>query len=673
MQAKQKLCYLQGVGLEYIDYCGKQVTVEQEVRDQLLLACGHDLSDESLAKTNEELDAFPWFQLVADVQATLESNAQAKLRFSSSSLLETFYWKIFNEDGELMLQGECEPNTLKEVGDYYYDNLRFSERCLPLSTLSLGYYRLEVEQGDKSAHGRIICAPKQCFNNISGRKLWGVSVQLYSIKSSGNYIIGDFSDLKELIELSANQGADYILLNPLHKLFPQCPERASPYSPSDRTQLNPLYLCCELSEDFCHQKQRNTIEASKLVKSGYINYRAVSREKTIAFKQLFSSFESNELKINSIRAQSFLMFKNIHQHWQLSDYELYLQWQCSLQLEQCQNLCKKLSMKIGLMLDLAVGCAPDGEEYQRNKALYADNTSVGAPPDLVAANGQNWGLPAIDPIKLKADNYNYFIELVQQNMKNCGGLRIDHVMGLMRLWWCVQYKDKPHGCYVYYPLKEMLAILALESQRNQCLIVGEDLGVVPAEMHQIMAQADIFANDIFYFEKHDNGQFKSLADFRDRAMLMVANHDVAPFSAWWQGKDIELKFEFGLYDSETQLSAEMALREQDKQALLVWLGGKYRLTQYGSQQTTYSISNVVTTKVYLALVSELALSPAQLLCLQVDDLEGNDIPVNIPGTDVEYPNWRRRLSQSLNETFKQNDLFEAINQGRKYAEQQAMP
>ena len=647
MDEKSKLCYLQGIGLNYYDFTGKYQVVDQEIRDQLLLACGHQLAKHAIAKSNETLDALPWLNVLPNIQTTVENDAKIKVRIADNLLNQTIRWQLLDEHNQLVATDQCIGEILAESGHYFYQGMRYSERLIELGKLSPGYYQFLIHFSEQTIASQVVCSPTSCFNNISDDKLWGVSVQLYSIKSSDNFGIGDFNDLRELISLSAQQGADYILLNPLHKLFQQTPERASPYSPSDRTQLNPLYISPNLSEDFL--ADNFNLETSE----SYIDYQAVSSEKYAIFTEMFAVFSTKHLSKDTVRAKAFAVFKDQHKLWKLTNFDYYLQWQAWLQLEQCQQYCLQLKMKVGLMLDLAVGCAPDGEEYQRNQQLFSKNASIGAPPDPIALQGQNWGLPAPDPVKLKNNNFQFFIDLLRANMQACGALRIDHVMGLMRLWWCVQYKEQQHGCYVYYPFEELLAILALESHRNNCLVIGEDLGVVPPEVIANMTKKQLYGNDIFYFEKNASGQFKAIDEFRQQAILMIANHDVPPFYAWWQADDIHTKHEFNLLNSNEEVSQALTDREQDKALLLQWLG--------------WANSPQPSEKVYHAVAGKLANSPSTLFCLQVEDLEGVNTPVNIPGTDAEYPNWCRSLSQPLTKIFDQSALFASINQGRRNA------
>ena len=290
MNDKSKLCYLQGIGLEYVDYQGKPQIIDQNIRDQLLIACGHELEYQAVKQANEKLDALPWLDVLPKTQSTRENNAVLKLRFSSTQLKQTFTWQLLNSQSHPVLSGESLIDSLAESGHYFYQNQRFTERLLPVENIAPDYYQLVIKVAEQEYSGQIICAPKHCYNPVASEKLWGVSVQLYSIKSQHNYGIGDFSDLTELIRLSANAGADYILLNPLHKLFFQHPERASPYSPSDRTQLNPLYISPKLSDDFQGESYHHKTNED------FIDYQIISAEKYAIFTAMFEQFVAQQLK-----------------------------------------------------------------------------------------------------------------------------------------------------------------------------------------------------------------------------------------------------------------------------------------------------------------------------------------------------------------------------------------
>lgn len=648
MEGKFQLCYLQGVAAEYQDYFGNTQIVPQAVRDALLLACGHQLDDDYCTNANNALDALPWTGLAPEFQITAQQGASLAV-FSSPNVMHSTVLCLFNDADECVLELTFQPEHYPEVGDYVYQGVRYTKHNVPLGELAVGYYQAKLMRSGEQASVALVCYPKSAYNPTQSEKLWGVSLQLYSVTSETNLGVGDFYDLKELIALSAGRGADFVLLNPLHKLFSDNPESASPYSPSDRFQLNPLYISPLLCPDFSGDLP------AQLPLDEYINYSAVSEHKYALFSAMFTQFKAHHA--NSERGHAFSQFCEQYHYLQLDEFSFYLQWLAHEQLSMCQKYAHELGMKIGLVTDLAVGCSGDGEEFARYSAIYSQHASIGAPPDPWAIDGQNWGMPVIDPLKLKATGFSHFIALIRANMQHCGALRIDHIMGLLRLWWCVTVEGKQHGCYMYFPFKELWAILLTESVLNQCAVIGEDLGVVPAEIIDAMRQGNVLGNDIFYFEKHYNGDYKLPHQLREQCLLMLANHDVAPFCQWWNGGDIRLKEQLGLYSSAPVKAADTAQREADKSALLQWLGAIHH----------NDFSALQAIDLYKQIMLTLASAPAQLVCLQLDDLSGEQKPINIPGTDTEYTNWRRRLSQPLTEIFSDDGFFCQLTNGRNNA------
>ena len=634
MNEVEQLCYLQGVALDYVDYYGQQKRIDDDVRRAILTACGHHVHDnEYVRDKNRQLDGLPWQQVLSEFQVTSSENAFLTVRaqtFEPEKQLEL----VIADSQQECCRLSVSLNDSMEEGNYVLDGVRYSQYRITLPKLTPNYYQVELIYRSnittsQAFNGTLAVAPVSCYSLTEQQKVWGISCQLYTLRDKRESGFGDFSSLKELIQRSSEKGADYILLNPLHKLFVTEPERASPYSPSDRNQINPLYISPRLCVDYSLPNGEYQSNAT------HIDYRQATTHKFKCFKVMYLNFCELELANATQRANEFREFVERYKTWQLSEFEYYLQWVAKEQLDYCQRYAKTKGMTIGLILDLAVGCTRDGEEYKRNQALFVEHANIGAPPDPWALDGQDWGLAVPDPLKLKETNFAHFISLIRANM-TAGGLRIDHVMGLLRLWWCVTVDEQPAGCYVYYPFNELLAILCLESHLNQCVVIGEDLGVVPQQIKQSLDKAHVYGNDIFYFEKDQNGQFIAPQAHRKHAMLMIANHDVAPFYAWWQQRDIETRKSFSLYSNPEQFGYDITQREQDKLALREWLKAANTLPNSDDASA-----------IYAAVVATLSASNSQFLCLQLDDLSGETFAVNIPGTDQEYPNWRRRLSRNL--------------------------
>ncbi|VEI44280.1 4-alpha-glucanotransferase [Actinobacillus equuli] len=314
-------------------------------------------------------------------------------------------------------------------------------------------------------------------------------------------------------------------------------------------------------------------------------------------------------------------------------------------------------MPIGFYRDLAVGVADNGAETWADKELFVLDSSVGAPPDIMAPNGQNWGLSPMHPEVLQSRGYQPFIDLLRANMKDCGALRIDHILGFARMWWVAKGDSAKNGAYVRYPLEDLLAILALESQRNQCLIIAEALGTVPKGMLQKLEDKGILAYNIFYFEWDQHGS-KPLTNYPYQAMTTLSTHDLPTVQGYWKGYDFDLGEKFGVYPSEKVLNILKQSRHFNKEAIR---------QAVEKVQDLAKDSEGVNLQFVHQLQRYVADTNSALFGTQPEDWLNMLEPVNIPGTSNEYPNWRRKLSHTINEIFNHeqiNQLLDAFEQKR---------
>lgn len=660
MESLSQLFYLHGIGYEYTKYNGEHVVFSNETRSAALSCCGVDVTDKTqIDHLNILLDANKWLQLVPNCSLVSAEQPAVKVRVDKRMLALQCTVSFTTIDLPSVTHSLAD---LHCCGDYVFNEITYLELIFPLPALPIGYLDATVQVADTTQQTQLWVTPKHSYQ-VGDEKQTGLSIQLYSLKNKAELGVGDFADLLALVEQAGQQQLDYILLNPLHLLFCQQPERASPYSPNSRALLNPLYIAINLCAD-----STNNIELEHYLQSAatsefkqriqdlqYIDYSDINQFKYAAFKLLYQHFKNHG---SEQRKQHFSDFCQLHEATlatlKVNDTEFanYLQWQAHVQLKQCQTSARDHGMNIGLINDLAVGCAGDGSEFLNQQSLFTDSAYVGAPPDPWAEQGQNWGLPALNPIKLSDNNFSYYKALIRANMENVGGLRIDHVMAIRRLWWCFENQQQQDGCYVYYPFDYLLAILTIESHLNQCIVIGEDLGVVPPEVKTALADKAIFSNGLFYFEKDFHGEFLTAQSFPAQSLLMVANHDVPPFFGWWQGFDLTLKHEYHLLD-EQQLAQLQTERKIEKQRLLRFLSS--------CEEHSFSLDSPAE-GVYQAVTLGLAHAPARLFTIQLDDLDEQTLPVNIPGTDQEYPNWRRVLSHSSEHILARHSaLLSAIN------------
>lgn len=678
-----------GVAGEYIEYSGHVATIPLSDRMDILAIKGVPLLNEQgeideagIDQHLRRLASEPWRRPLPPVLVLTIGAANAvTLHLPWSALGLPWQWCLQTEDGR-EFEGEFVPMTLPEQDATEIDGDGYSARELSLwplqkSELLPGYHRLSVCCGTGEAvESVLVIAPQRCHEPQwvkEGQRLWGFSVQLYSLRSRHNWGMGDLGDLRELILLSANQGADFLVLNPLHALDPNAPENCSPYSPNDRRRLNPLYIDISAEEDFrncCQFSEverddwQTQIEALRGLDS--IDYPGVARLKYKALGEMFRYFVEHHIDSNSARAQCFARYvedggESLQDFARFESsrarpealeadpkFTLYGQWLIEQQLEGCQRLAIESRMRIGLIRDLAVGGSSGGAEATMNDSLFCQRASIGAPPDPLAPQGQNWGLPPPDPREGRNQGHRHFIDLLRSNMRHCGALRIDHVMSLMRLWWCPQHSGRGGGAYVHYPVDTLFALLRLESVRNKCLVIGEDLGVVPPEVRGYLDSSGIFSNVLFYFEKYDAFHFKKPEHYAPRALAMVANHDVPTLAAWWNCSDLRLRMQLGLITDEQALEEQIRWREGERQQVLSWLGEQGLLPESWQADTHLKAFDY---ELCAAIFRCCARSTAQMVSIQLEDLVLLETPVNIPGTSVEYPNWRRRLPIDLRELF----------------------
>jgi len=728
-QLLQQLVEMRGIETQYVDAWGKPATIAESSKAKLLNTLGYDTSsDEKIQSQITQDIKSVWLSPLNPVQVvrnTQEINLAVRLPIELVNDVHTL--TVTCEAGNVLTH-DFTPVDQEMTTMAHIDDVEFHEYVvtLPLD-LPLGYHDVALSaDDDEFARSRIIVAPEACYtpNEIKeGKKIWGLSVQLYCVRSENNWGIGDFSDLSQLIEKAAGVGADFIGLNPIHALYPANPNACSPYGPSSRRWLNYLYIdvtSIEGYDDTSVQTIVNddeftaTLEHARNVE--HVNYEAVAHIKLAALKAVFEVYEAKYLRKNTKQNKAFKAFVEaagesldmlavydaLQSHlkgegkeswgWpvfpeEFKDYHnpavakfkranehevkfyLFLQWIAAQQLEQASNKASDAGMTIGLYRDLAVGVSEGSAEIWGNKDLYCTDASVGAPPDILGPLGQNWGLPPMDPHKLYEQGYQPIIDLFASNMASSGSLRIDHVMALLRLWWVVKGDDAKEGGYVYYPVDDLLGILALESHRNQSLVIGEDLGTVPEEIRSKLAENGVYSYRVFFFEQAEDGGFFSPSHYPVQSMSTLTTHDMPTLIGYWHCLDLELGKEIGLYPTEEILQILYTDRHKNKQAILDTLHGHGSISDSISHDVNFTGMN---RELNNGMQVHMAGGSSALLSLQLEDWLEMDKPVNIPGTFDEYPNWRRKLTENIESMFERHDINELaskLTHARKQASQ----
>ena len=580
---------------------------------------------------------------------------------------QTVVWEIALESGELRcgetgVAGLAQIDT-RDVGERHYR--RFS-LLLP-ADLPTGYHRLRLPQLNCAA--TLIVAPARCYvarELEQGNRYWGLSVQLYSLRSARNWGIGDFGDLALLASAAGRAGAAFIGLNPLHARHLAQPDEASPYAPSSREFLDAVYIDVEAVADYaaCAEAQAMVAAAELQARlraaraAPLVDYAAVTALKLPVLARLFQHFLQREVAMSSARGAEFRAFREGggetlarfaefeagKLHAQIPgaesvEFQNYLQWQAALQLQRAAAAGRATGMRIGLYRDLAVGAAHDSAETAGNPALFARGMSVGAPPDLLNRQGQNWGLPPWNPRQLAQQGYAPLRRLLAANMRDAGALRIDHVMALTRLFWIPAGMSGTAGGYVRNHFDALAAIVALESERQRCMVIGEDLGSVPDGLREALRERGFLSYRVLIYERHwhGDGRFCGPGEYPRQALAMVATHAMPPLHEYWQGGDIERRAALGMYPTPQQGDEETQRRHAERAGLL------RLLADCGLTPADAADAGLVTA----ALHGVIARSNAMLAAVQLDDITGETAPVNIPGTHREYPNWRRKLSLNV--------------------------
>lgn len=684
-----------GIEPEFRDARGKLVRASTGTKRSLLAAMGVEAADEAAARAAlEALEAAEWTRPLPPVAVLHAGVAPLAVELALPAGTGELAWRLALEEGG-EVTGRASFGSLPLIAERSLEGRPLQRRRLVLQgDIPWGYHRLTLDPG--GAATTLVVSPGRCWLPTAiaeGRRLWGIAAQLYLLRSATDWGIGDYGDLRSLVELSAARGAAVIGLNPLHAMFNDNPEHASPYSPASRLLLNTLNIdvlavpelldCPEMRDLVASDAFRARLEACRA--APLVNYAEVADIKLSVLGRLFESCRG---AADGPRWQAFEAFRRargpvlernclflaLREHFagrdpaqadwhawpeevrdpdspavaafaaanrERVDFLAWLQWIADTQLEAAAEAAAARGMAVGLYRDLAVGADRAGAETWADAAAVVSGAQVGAPPDIYNPAGQDWGLPPFHPRALREEGYRSFIELVRANMRHAGGLRIDHVMGLQHLYWVPQGKTAAEGAYVAYPIEDLVGILALESHRQRCLVVGEDLGTVPKGFRERMTAANILSYRVLFFEQEgETGAFLPAEAYPPLALAVVGSHDLPTLRGWWEGRDIVLKERLGLYPEPAEAGRQREARQRDKAQLLAALRQEALLP--GDAEPDIP-------QLARAAHAFLARTPSVLAMAQIDDLTDEADPVNVPATSDEHPNWRRRLSMTLEE------------------------
>lgn len=501
-----------------------------------------------------------------------------------------------------------------------------------------------------------------------GRKCWVLAVQLYGVRSRRNWGHGDFSDLAALLDIVADLGCAGIGLNPLHAQFydrPGC--SGSPYSPNSRLFLNPLYIDVEATEEFDRAHAASLAQdIARLRDAELVDYTAIAALKIAGLRAAFRRFVANgsdkrRADFAAYRAERgrplecFAAFEALRQRhpgawpewpeeWrQPSDDALrrlrgshpdelgfheFLQWNAERQLERCRDIAWRRRMPIGLYLDTAVGVDGGGADAWMDQDVVLRGLSVGAPPDQFNPAGQDWGITAYNPHGLVVRRFEPFRQMLRAAMRHAGAVRIDHVLGLMRLYVVPHGLGAAKGAYLRLPFADMLAVVTEESRRWNCITIGEDLGTVPEGFRPTLATWGVWSYLVVMFERNGDGSFRRPEEYAERAIATFNTHDLATFTGWMTSHDLRIKHAINVDPGET---------EDDRHNSRVTLCSALAAAT-GSQRIDFE-----------DVAAFLGATPTRLVSIAIEDVVGMEDQVNVPGTVTEHPNWRRRWPVLLEE------------------------
>ena len=692
-----------GIEPQYQDGTGVQRSVPLSTLHKILSYMGvRSSSATEIEQSLAEVKVKPWRHILDDVVVVYPAQRNQSIVISiplGSHALEDVRvkWTLQSQHSTIK-KFHCRGDACRRVGTKMIQGVRHVRLALSVpKRLSLGYYRVTVRAmvGISMIEGTalMIAAPLQCYGPNRPRRFWGMSLQLYGLRSRRNWGIGDFGDLRRVMKWAGGTlRAETIGVNPLH-----APTAGviSPYSPSSRLFCNPLYLDIESIEEFrhaptlqnWHRSDSFLAELDKVREDRFINYEKISTLKGQMFEGLYRVFQQQHEPSSTSRARKFARFKKeggevlerfavfqvlsenfknsvwrewpkeFHdprspaveafkkEHQSRIGYYQYLQWQCEEQLRAVDRTGKKAKMPLGLYLDLPVGIHPDGADAWMFQQQLLEGVTIGAPPDDFNIQGQSWGLLAAHPLELRRNAYQLFIATLQRNMRPGGVLRIDHALGLFRLFLIPEGGSGNDGAYVQFPVNELLAILALESVTNRVWVVGEDLGTVTPTIKKRLANAGLLSYKLLPFERSSNGEFRAPQHYPEQALVSATTHDLPTLCGFWSGRDIEWREHLKMYASLEDAEVAWEDRAKDRRALLKAMRHEGVLPlSWDNKHMPVNMSIQLRQAVYAFL----ARARSRLLVIPLEDLVGEVETPNFPGVPHgAYPSWRVKLTPNI--------------------------
>ncbi|MGE5478191.1 MAG: 4-alpha-glucanotransferase [Bacteroidales bacterium] len=700
VEALDRLAQLAGIEDGWWDFFGQWRPVSSETKRAFLTAMGFKVDSEvDLRASLDELDTRPWRRWLEPVVVFDETWGEpaVTLTIPAARDKDVLAWTLTDELGAVH-SGSFQVDTLAWIEERWLNGALVKRWRFVLPGLPpIGYHALRLTAPDGAeATMQVVVAPARAYLPpavAEGGGAWGLATQVYALRNDSDWGVGTYKALEKLAAGAGRLGAATIGINPLHALFPAQPQKFSPYAPSSRRFLNIAYLDVEAVPEFQECREAKRMFASPGFQAnlsrlrGYplVEYEDVARLTRPVLEALYRWFRTEHLDAGDARGQEFRTFQReggrvaelfctfeaLHEHFSKQEqgywrhwpeqyrhpsspevarfaeenrerveFFWWLQFLADRQLGDAHRAAVANGATIGLYRDLGVGIAGDGAESWLEQDNLSLGVSVGAPPDPLALKGQDWGLIPFNPLALRECAYAPFIGVMRANMRHAGALRLDHAMALQRLYWVPPGCAADQGAYVRYPVDDLFRLVALESRRARCLIIGEDLGTVPEGFRERMDRMAMFAYRVMVFEQKD-GRFKTPAEFDAGALSIFATHDLPSARGYWNGTDIGKREKLDLYPRPGMGEEERAARQADREKLV------RAFTAEGLLEADFPshgpLSDTDAEKLARAAHLYLGRARSRLMMVQIEDILAMDSQMNLPGTTDQHPNWRRRF------------------------------
>lgn len=663
----QHLADRNGVATTFWDWYGNQCNVGSRSLLAVLEALGVPVTADATIKDVHDALAWTedqfWLQTLPDCTVVRKgATKEIPVHVPHGSWVHLDYSLEEGGKGELhQLDRWVEPRV---VNDVLTGRATFE---IP-SHLPLGWHTLTATvEGGAIYTAPLIVVPNRVSPPVlhQGRH-WGVAAQMYSARSASSWGLGDAEDLANLAAVCGQKGADFLLINPVHAAATVAPMENSPYLPVTRRWVNPIYARPEAITEYVHAPESMRVAIEELRESAASeNGAPIERDRTWAAKSKalelvftlprsyhrqaeFEAFVAQggqdlanfalwcalvekegslllpekyaNADMPAIEAQRAALADRV-EFWQ------WCQWVTREQLVKAHEVARTVGMKMGIMADLAVGVHANGSEIWSEPGVFAPGMQVGAPPDMYSQQGQNWAQPPWSPRALARTGYRPLRDMLRAVLAHAGAIRIDHILGLFRLWWIPAGRPASEGTYVYFDHEAMVGVVLLEAQRAGAVVIGEDLGTVEPWVRDYLADRGILGTSVVWFEKEDSGWPLHAGHYRWGALSTVNTHDLPPTAGYLVGVQTELRNELGLLVEDIE-SVRAADRRELEQMMV-------RLREYGFLEA----QSPTIDEVIVALHRYAAATPSALVGVSLVDVVGDVRPQNLPGTSAEYPNW----------------------------------